>query len=176
MYFTPMSEVILVNSNDEEIGSMEKLEAHQKGILHRAFSVFIFNNKHKLLLQKRALDKYHSGGLWTNTCCSHPSPGEEILAAAKRRLIEEMGICAPLEIISSFIYKAAFENGLIEHEFDHILIGRYNDEVEINPMEVMDYKWISITDLNKEVSRHPDEFTIWFLKIYKQVFEQYLKR
>jgi len=171
-----MSEVILVNSNDEEIGSMEKLEAHQKGILHRAFSVFIFNNKHELLLQKRALDKYHSGGLWTNTCCSHPSPGERILAAAKRRLIEEMGIRAPLEVISSFIYKAAFENGLIEHEFDHMLIGRYNDAVEINPMEVMDYKWISITDLNEEVSKHPDEFTIWFLKIYKQVFEQYLKR
>lgn len=171
-----MSEVILVNSNDEEIGSMEKLEAHQKGILHRAFSVFIFNDRYELLLQKRALDKYHSGGLWTNTCCSHPSPGDGLLAAAKRRLIEEMGIRAPLEIISSFIYKAAFENGLIEHEFDHILIGRYNDEVEINPMEVMDYKWISITDLNKEVSRHPDEFTIWFLKIYKQVFEQYLKR
>lgn len=171
-----MSEVILVNSNDEEIGSMEKLEAHQKGLLHRAFSVFIFNDRYELLLQKRALDKYHSGGLWTNTCCSHPSPGDGLLAAAKRRLIEEMGIRAPLEIISSFIYKAAFENGLIEHEFDHILIGRYNDEVEINPMEVMDYKWISITDLNKEVSRHPDEFTIWFLKIYKQVFEQYLKR
>ena len=171
-----MSEVILVNSNDEEIGSMEKLEAHQKGILHRAFSVFIFNDRYELLLQKRALDKYHSGGLWTNTCCSHPSPGDGLLAAAKRRLIEEMGIRAPLEIISSFIYKAAFENGLIEHEFDHILIGRYNDEVEINPMEVMDYKWISITDLNKEVSRHPDEFTIWFLKIYKQVFEQYRKR
>lgn len=171
-----MSEVILVNSNDEEIGSMEKLEAHQKGILHRAFSVFIFNNKHELLLQKRALDKYHSGGLWTNTCCSHPSPGEEVLAAAKRRLIEEMGICAPIEVISSFIYKATFENGLIEHEFDHMLIGRYNDKVEINLVEVMDYKWISITDLNEEVSKHPEEFTIWFLKIYKQVFEQHLKR
>jgi len=171
-----MSEVILVNSNDEEIGSMEKLEAHQKGILHRAFSVFIFNDRYELLLQKRALDKYHSGGLWSNTCCSHPSPGDGLLGAAKRRLIEEMGIHAPLEIISSFIYKAAFENGLIEHEFDHILIGRYNDEVEINPTEVMDYKWISITDLNEEVSKHPDEFTIWFLKIYKQVFEQYLKR
>lgn len=171
-----MSEVILVNSNDEEIGSMEKLEAHQKGILHRAFSVFIFNNKHELLLQKRALDKYHSGGLWTNTCCSHPSPGEGVLAAAKRRLIEEMGIRTPLEIISSFIYKTEFENGLIEHEFDHMLVGRYNDEVEVNPMEVMDYKWINITNLNEEVSKHPDEFTVWFLKIYRQVFEQYVKR
>lgn len=170
-----MREVILVNSNDQEIGSMEKLEAHQKGLLHRAFSVFIFNDKHELLLQKRALDKYHSGGLWTNTCCSHPSPGEGIVVAAERRLMEEMGLHADLQVVSSFIYKAEFENGLIEHEFDHILVGYYNDSVETNPIEVMDYKWVSITDLKEATSKYPNEFTIWFLKIYRQIFQQYAK-
>jgi isopentenyl-diphosphate delta-isomerase len=115
-----LQQVILVNDRDEPIGLMEKLEAHQKGLLHRAFSIFIFNSSGELLLQRRSLHKYHSGGLWTNTCCSHPSPAEDILAAAQRRLNEEMGFTAPLEKIFDFIYKAEFDNGLVEYEFDHV--------------------------------------------------------
>ena len=121
-------EVILVNEADEQIGVMEKMEAHEKGLLHRAFSVFIFNDKGEMLLQQRALNKYHSGGLWTNACCSHPRPGEDTLQAAKRRLMEEMGIETSLTLKNSFTYKTAFENGLTEHEFDHIFIGTFNQE------------------------------------------------
>ena len=139
----PKEEVILVDENDIAIGSMEKLEAHQKGILHRAFSVFIFNSNNELLLQRRALTKYHSSGLWTNTCCSHPQPNEDTLAAANRRLKEEMGMQTSLTHKTSFIYKTNFDNGLTEHEFDHVFIGHTDTNPTINPEEVDSYKWIS---------------------------------
>ena len=137
--------VILVDENDRETGLMEKQEAHEKGLLHRAFSIFIFNHKNELLLQQRALHKYHSAGLWTNTCCSHPRAGESIEQAAHRRLQEEMGFDCELYKKTSFIYKAEFENGLTEHEFDHILVGHYDQAIHINPQEVAAYKWVDMT-------------------------------
>ncbi|QNL48871.1 isopentenyl-diphosphate Delta-isomerase [Olivibacter sp. SDN3] len=171
-----MKEVILVNLQDEIVGSMEKMEAHQKGILHRAFSVFLFNSEDELLLQRRAMHKYHSGGLWTNTCCSHPAPGETIMNAAKRRLVEEMGIVADLKLIDSFIYKAHLDNGLIEHEYDHLLTGNYNGEVAlVNQEEVMDFKWIAFDALQQSVNSFPDQFTVWFIKVYQDIFKKYLE-
>ena len=139
--------VILVDKNDNQIGFMPKLEAHQKGVLHRAFSIFIFNNKYELLLQKRASSKYHSGGLWTNTCCSHPRQDEDILDAANRRLIEEMGIETILRKVYEFTYKAELDNDLTEHEFDHVFYGVYNEDPEINPDEADDFKWIDMDSL-----------------------------
>lgn len=155
-------EVILVNENDEQMALMEKLEAHQKGLLHRAFSVFIFNSKNELLLQQRALSKYHSAGLWTNTCCSHPRNGEETLAAAKRRLKEEMGIDCKIEFKSTFIYKADFDNGLIEHELDHIFTGTFSGEPITNPDEVEAYQWLSIDEIKKQMIAKPNNYTAWF--------------
>ena len=143
--------VILVDENDQEIGSMEKQEAHEKGLLHRAFSVFVFNENKELLLQQRALTKYHSAGLWTNTCCSHPRIGETIEQAAHRRLTEEMGFDCELITKTSFIYKAAFENGLTEHEFDHVLVGNFNGEISFNPTEVKNFKWINLEELQIEL-------------------------
>jgi len=160
--------VILVDEFDAEIGIIEKLEAHKKGILHRAFSVFIFNNQNKFLLQRRALHKYHSGGLWTNTCCSHPRPGETILNAAKRRLYEEMGIKADLTIRHKFIYKAAVENGLIEHELDYIITGVFNDEPIINNLEVTEYKWVDLKVLVDDIEKNPQFYTTWFKLILKK--------
>ena len=132
-------EVILVDEQDQEIGVMEKMEAHRQGLLHRAFSVFIFNEKGEMLLQQRSLDKYHSGGLWTNACCSHPRPGEDIQRAAQRRLHEELGFVTSIEEIFDFIYKSPFDNGLTEHEFDHVFIGVYDDVIEPNQKEVKDF-------------------------------------
>lgn len=154
--------VILVNEKDEPVGTMEKMEAHQKGLLHRAFSVFIFNNNNEMLLQQRAFSKYHSAGLWTNTCCSHPRPGEELINAAKRRLIEEMGIETALTHQTSFIYKTDFDNDLTEHEFDHVFVGKYNSSPQINKDEVNDYKWINLTELRDWISKRPEDFTSWF--------------
>ena len=136
--------VILVDKNDNQVGLMPKLEAHQKGLLHRAFSIFIFNSKYELLLQKRASSKYHSGGLWTNTCCSHPREGEETLDAANRRLIEEMGIQTSLRKVHDFIYRAELDNDLTEHEFDHVFYGVYNEDPIINKGEADDFKWIDM--------------------------------
>ncbi|OYU97685.1 MAG: isopentenyl-diphosphate delta-isomerase [Bacteroidetes bacterium B1(2017)] len=164
--------VILVDENDQEIGIMEKQEAHEKALLHRAFSVMIFNNKGELLLQQRAFEKYHSGGLWTNTCCSHPKPGETIEEAAHRRLMEEMGFDCDLKVHQSFIYKAPFDNGLTEHEFDYVLIGEYNQDPDFNTHEVHAFKWISFNDLNQELVDSPEQFTVWFkmiLQNYKPV-------
>jgi isopentenyl-diphosphate delta-isomerase len=138
-----MTDVILVDSNDAPIGTMEKLEAHQKGALHRAFSVFAFNGRGELLLQRRAPHKYHSAGLWTNTCCSHPAPGEDTEAAAHRRLQEEMGFDCPITHIGSLTYRTEFANGLIEHEFDHIFIGRFDGQPVLNPEEADASRWIS---------------------------------
>ena len=166
--------VILVNENDEQIGLMEKIEAHEKALLHRAFSVFILNDKGELMLQQRALDKYHSPGLWTNTCCSHQREGESNISAGKRRLQEEMGFVTELAEAVSFIYKAPFDNGLTEHEYDHVMIGTYNDAPEINPDEVASWKWMEIQAVKDDISENPDEYTAWF-KIIFDKFYQHIK-
>ena len=163
--------VILVDVNDNQIGLMPKLEAHEKGVLHRAFSVFIFNNNGELMLQKRALTKYHSPGLWTNTCCSHQREGESNIYSAKRRLIEEMGFVTELYEKTSFIYKAKFENGLIEHELDHIIVGNYNQSPMINSFEVDSWKWMSMEDIKNNIKDQPYNYTAWF----KIIFEKYYK-
>ena len=157
-----MKQVILVDENDFSAGMMEKMEAHEKAVLHRAFSVFIFNSQGELLLQQRALDKYHSGGLWTNSCCSHPRPGEDTLAAACRRLKEEMGFETRLEKIFDFVYKAEFENGLTEHEFDHVFIGYYNDQIQPNQNEVSNYAYRSMKKIEELLQTKPELFTAWF--------------
>lgn len=166
------NEVILVDANDQAIGTMEKMEAHRKALLHRAISVFIFNEKGEWLLQQRTHEKYHSKGLWTNTSCSHPSPGEDSLAAANRRLCEEMGMKAELKEIFSFTYQQELENGLTEHEFDHVFVGHSDDIPQLNPDEVMDYKYMSTSDLLSDVAKHPKQYTAWFKLIYKRVAEQ----
>ncbi|SRR3989344_5367478 len=168
-----MQEVILVDSNDQPLGKMEKLEAHQKGLLHRAFSVFIFNQNNELLLQQRALEKYHSGGLWTNTCCSHPSPSGSLELAGAKRLFEEMGFTTELSRLFAFEYRVELDNQLIEHEYDHVLIGKYDGDVIPNPEEVMAYRWISIEDLLSEMKQHPDGFTSWFKIILNEHSNQF---
>lgn len=167
--------VVLVNENDEPIGSMEKLQAHKEAQLHRAFSVFIFNSEGKLLLQQRAWEKYHTPGLWTNTCCSHPFPNEDSEAAAKRRLQDEMGIESDLCFLFKFIYKQRFENGLTEHEVDHVFIG-FTDEVPvINKEEVNDYKYIHVDDIKANIKQYPDQYTAWF-KIIMSSHYEYLRK
>ncbi|MDN3666392.1 isopentenyl-diphosphate Delta-isomerase [Algibacter miyuki] len=163
--------VVLVNEKDEQIGLMPKLEAHEKAVLHRAFSVFVFNDKNELMLQQRALDKYHSPGLWTNTCCSHQRDGESNLEAGKRRLQEEMGFVVPLKESISFIYKAPFDNGLTEHEYDHIMIGYSNEEPVINPEEVASWKWMSLDDIKVDMKQNPEEYTAWFKIIFEKFYE-----
>jgi len=167
--------VILVDKNDNQVGLMPKLEAHEKGLLHRAFSVFIFNNDYKLLLQKRATSKYHSGGLWTNTCCSHPREGEDISEAANRRLFEEMGIKTSLRKVYDFIYKAELDNGLTENEFDHVFYGVYDKEPKINLEEADDYKWMDMDSLNDDINNNGGNYTVWF-KIAFEYFYNYLKK
>jgi isopentenyl-diphosphate Delta-isomerase len=167
-----INEVILVNLSDEDIGSMEKLEAHEKGLLHRAFSVLLFNSKKELLLQKRALGKYHSEGLWTNTCCSHPSPGESIIEAANRRLMEEMGLNCTLQNSFSFVYKIALDNNLIEHEFDHVVIGKCDVDPVLNVKEASDYSWVSLAQIQSEIVLNPDKYTCWFKIIIGEHFEK----
>jgi len=161
--------VILVNEKDEPIGSMDKLEVHQKGLLHRAFSVFVFNDAGQLLLQRRASDKYHSANLWTNTCCSHPYPQENTLDAARRRLKEEMGIDIDLKKKFDFIYRAKLDNDLTEHEFDHVYVGRYNEQPTLNHAEASEYRWVGIRELKNEIKLQPEEFTEW-LKIAIDLF------
>ena len=167
--------VILVDENDNQVGLMPKLEAHEKGLLHRAFSIFIFNSKYELLLQKRASSKYHSGGLWTNTCCSHPREGEDTLDAANRRLTEEMGIETSLRKVHDFIYKAELDNNLTEHEFDHVFYGVYNEDPVINRDEADDFKWIDMGLLNEDIKINGDNYTVWF-KIAFEYFYNYLKK
>lgn len=157
-------QVILVDEKDQPIGDMGKLEVHQKGLLHRAFSTFIFNDNEQLLLQRRAKEKYHSGNLWTNTCCSHPRPGDCTLEAAKRRLKEEMGIETDLEKKFDFIYQAQLDNNLIEYEWDHVYVGHYNQQPFLNTEEASDYRWVSIHELKDEIKLFPGKFTEW-LKI-----------
>ncbi len=164
-----MDMVVLVDSDNRELGQMEKLEAHQKGLLHRAFSILIYNSKGELLLQKRADHKYHSAGLWTNACCSHPAPGEELTDAASRRLKEELGLVKiPLTLENSFIYRAEFGNGLTEHELDFIFKGNCDDDPVLNKEEASEYRWISRVELENEVGEHPGRFTFWFREMLKR--------
>ncbi len=163
--------VILVNEQDEQIGLMPKMEAHEKAILHRAFSVFIFNDKNELLLQQRALTKYHSPSLWTNTCCSHQRDGESNIEAGKRRLKEEMGFVTELKETISFIYKAPFDNGLTEHEYDHVLLGNYNEEPVINETEVASWKWMLLNDVKADIKMNPKIYTEWFKIIFSKFYQ-----
>lgn len=163
--------VILVNEKDEPIGLMPKMEAHEKGLLHRAFSVFVFNDKNELMLQQRALSKYHSPGLWTNTCCSHQREGESNIEAGKRRLQEEMGFTTDLKDTMAFIYKAPFDNGLTEHEFDHILVGNFNDVPNLNPQEVSAWKWMKLEEVQKDMKNHPERYTEWFKIIFDKYYQ-----
>ena len=167
--------VILVDEKDNQVGLMPKLEAHEKGLLHRAFSIFIFNSDYKLLLQKRASSKYHSGGLWTNTCCSHPRDGEDTADAANRRLYEEMGIKTSLRKVYEFVYRAELDNNLIENEFDHVFYGIYNDDPVLNTDEADDFKWIDMETLKNDIDNNPDKYTVWF-KIAFDYFYNYLKK
>ena len=164
-----MEKVLLVDENDNILGEMEKMEAHEKGLLHRAFSVFIFNDNNELLLQKRASSKYHSGGLWSNTCCSHPKIKETAVEAGERRLTEEMGFTVPLKDKFHFIYKAKLDNELTEHELDHVLIGYFNKRPNINPEEVEDWKYISLDELEDSMKKNPENYTVWFKVIFDRV-------
>jgi isopentenyl-diphosphate delta-isomerase len=162
--------VILVNQNDEQIGLMPKMEAHEKAVLHRAFSVFVLNDKNEIMLQQRASQKYHSPLLWTNTCCSHQRNGETNIQAGSRRLYEEMGFETGLKELFHFIYKAPFDNGLTEHELDHVMIGYYNEEPKINPDEVESWKWMSIEDVAKDIQLQPEIYTVWFKIIFDEFY------
>lgn len=161
--------VVLVNEQDEQTGVMEKMEAHYKGLLHRAFSVFIFNSRGEMMLQQRALSKYHSGGLWTNACCSHPAPGEDTESAAMRRLHEEMGFVIPVKKIFDFVYKAGFDNGLTEYEFDHVFAGEYEGPVNPSPDEVSDYCYKSMSEIRSSLEMKPEKYTAWFRIAFPEI-------
>ncbi len=163
--------MVLVNENDEPQGVMDKMEAHQKGILHRAFSIFIFNFKGELLMQQRALKKYHSGGLWTNACCSHPGPDEDVKVSAQKRLQEEMGFTTSLTEAFSFIYKTEFNNGLTEHEYDHVYVGNYESDVVPNADEVQDYCFMSPKAVADSIESHPQKYTSWFKIAFPKMME-----
>lgn len=156
-------QVVLVDHEDRELGVCGKLEAHQKGLLHRAFSIVIFNAAHQMLLQRRARGKYHSAGLWSNACCSHPRPQERLQDAAHRRLEEEFGFDCPLDPAFSFVYRAALGQGLFEHEFDHVFIGTYDGHIHSpNPEEIDSWRWVDMDALHEELLAHPERFTAWF--------------
>ena len=161
--------VILVDEQDNKVGLMEKMEAHEKGLLHRAFPVFVFNSKGEFLLQRRALSKYHSGGLWTNACCSHPRDGETFLEAGKRRLQEEMGFVCGLEKQFDFIYKSKLDNELTEHELDHVMFGTYEGDINYNEDEVMDFKYVDLDTLVKDMEANPNNYTEWFKICFEEV-------
>lgn len=167
-----MEKIILVDKKDREIGAEEKLKVHKSGKLHRAFSIFVFNRKGELLLQKRARGKYHSGGLWTNTCCSHSKAGEPLEKAVHRRLKEEMGFDCPLKEVFSFIYKVKFDNGLYEHELDHVFIGRYQRNPVPNPEEYEECKWVSLKELKKDIQKNPGNYTYWLRVSLDRVISQ----
>jgi len=168
--------VILVNEHDDMVGIMDKMETHRQGLLHRAFSIFIFNTKGEMLLQQRALNKYHSGGLWTNACCSHPMPGEKTEDAAIRRLNEELGFETPLEKIFDFVYKAEFDNGLTEHEFDHVFAGGFEGEINADPDEVSDYCYKEVSEIRNMLQTHPQKFTAWFHLAFPRIEEWWKNR
>ena len=164
-----MEYVVLVDENDQQIGVMEKQTAHTEPHLHRAFSIFIFNSKGELLMQQRALSKYHSPGLWTNTCCSHPRDGETLAEATSRRLNEEMGMTCEMHEVYTFIYKAPVGQGLTEHEFDHVWIGQSDDIPEINREEVESWKYMSLKDLSENIKLHPELYTEWFKITFEEM-------
>ena len=170
----PEEQVILVNEHDEPIGLMNKLEAHEKAVLHRAFSVFVLNSNNEIMLQQRAHQKYHSPLLWTNTCCSHQRDGETNIEAGSRRLYEEMGFKTELKELFNFIYKAPFDNGLTEHELDHVMIGYFNEDPQINPEEVESWKWMCIEEVKNDMFLHPEIYTVWFKIIFDE-FYHYLE-
>lgn len=157
-----IEEVVLVDEQDGEVGRMEKMQAHREGVLHRAFSVFIFNDAGEMLLQRRALEKYHSPGLWTNACCSHPRPGEDVEAAAHRRLREELNFDAELEALGSMLYRADVGGGLVEHEYDHLFVGCHSEPVTPTPEEVVETQYIALDALERWIMRQPQDFTAWF--------------
>ncbi len=161
--------VVLVDENDRELGTMPKMEAHEKAVLHRAISVFILNEKGEWLLQRRALNKYHSSGLWSNAACTHPRPNESYKEAAHRRLKEEMGMECELTDVFNFIYKGKLDNELTEHELDHVFVGYSENKPNFNPEEVCDYKYISFDDLKKDVDENPDRYTYWFKHVFENV-------
>lgn len=167
-------QVILVDENDQQIGLMGKMEAHEKALLHRAFSVFVMNDDGELMLQQRAAEKYHSPLLWANTCCSHQREGESNLDAGKRRLQEEMGFVTELKEVFSFIYIAPFDNGLTEHELDHVMLGNYNDAPNINREEVESYKWMKPEAVKEDMKLQPEIYTEWFKIIFEKFYE-YIK-
>lgn len=170
-------EVILVDDKDNEIGVEEKIRAHKEPPkLHRAFSIFIFNTQEQMLLQQRALNKYHSPGLWTNTCCSHPRPGETSEVAAHRRLAEEMGFDTVLKEAFTFTYKAPFDNGLTEWEFDHVFIGDHNGDIQPDPKEVEGFKWVDVEELQQDVKNRPEDYTPWFKIVLEQVLKHITSR
>ena len=164
--------VVLVDEQDNQLGLMPKMEAHEKAVLHRAFSVFVFNDQGELMLQQRAAEKYHSPLLWTNTCCSHQRDGETSLEAGKRRLQEEMGFVCELEEIFSFVYKAPFDNGLTEHELDHVMVGTFNGVPTINREEVESYKWMSLEAVKEDIVKNPQEYTAWFKIIFQESYSK----
>ncbi|ATA90384.1 isopentenyl-diphosphate Delta-isomerase [Capnocytophaga stomatis] len=163
--------VILVDEQNNPIGLMPKLEAHEKALLHRAFSVFVMNQKGEVMLQQRALHKYHSPGLWTNTCCSHQRENETNVEAGKRRLQEEMGFTTELTDVISFIYKAPFDNGLTEHEYDHVLLGYYEENPNINTEEVANWKWELPENIKKDIEQNPQKYTEWFKIIFEKFYD-----
>lgn len=173
-----MTEVILVDAFDQPIGQAEKLLAHQQGLLHRAFSIFVLreqNQRLEILLQQREQTKYHSGGLWTNSCCSHPRPNEQTAIAASERLQEEFGFTVPLTEIGTFTYRAEFPNGLVEHEFDHVFVGEFDNAITINPnpIEIMDYCWLSFAEALQDFNAHPEKYTPWFAEALEIVIQYY---
>lgn len=166
-----MEEVILVTEHDEPVGRMEKMEAHRRGVLHRAFSIFIINDRNEMLLQQRAKTKYHSSGLWTNACCSHPRPDEQTEFAALRRLQEELGFTAALTKIFDFTYNAAFDNGLVEHEYDHVFFGSYSGKIIPNSNEVQDYCYKKLDEITDTIQSHPHKYTAWFCIAFPMVLD-----
>ena len=166
--------VVLVDQNNNEIGTEDKLDAHKKGLLHRAFSIFIFNDNYQILLQKRSDVKYHSAGLWSNTCCSHPYNDKPLVEYANTRLIQEMGIQSNLKEFFSFIYRAEFSNGLIEFEYDHVFFGKYNSDPMLNIDEASSFKWINFKQLQLEIEENPTKFTFWLKKIVKDYSKYFI--
>jgi len=166
-------DIILVDENDVPLGTMEKMEVHQKALLHRAFSIFIFNSKGDMLLHQRALNKYHSAGLWTNACCSHPHKDQQTIDAAEKRLQEEMGFTIPLKKAFDFTYKAALDNGLTEYEYDHVFVGTYDGDIKPDEVEVRDFCFVSMDEIKKSIQSHPRKYTEWFKIAFPKV-EEYL--
>jgi len=164
-------QVILVDENDNEIGTGEKMQVHREGKLHRSFSVFVLNSKGELLLQQRAKTKYHSGGLWSNTCCSHPRPGEATADAARRRLREEMGFDADVQEAFTFVYQVQLDNELSEHEYDHVFIGKFDDQPKPNPEEVDNWRYVGLKELQQDIKEHPENYTFWLKACFEKVLE-----